>query len=114
MTAVTDFGPVATIHYNPTYQQTATVEGISLVRLGGSMALAAAQALFTLVNNLGNRTTRDGHTGVLATITSPYAVIAPFNGLYIMKSFDFVPYQFNAGTIAADFALAAAYLGAAA
>ena len=109
--SVTDFGPVAAIHYNPTYQQTATVDGISAVQIGGSLPLAAAQTLFELVNNKDDRTTIGGRTGVLEWVTSPYPVIAPFNGYYLFQSFDFVPYKFSDGTIAADFTLTAAYLG---
>ncbi len=109
--SVTDFGPIAAIHYNPTYQQTAAVNGISDVQIGGSLPLLKAQELFELVNNEDNRTTVAGRTGVLEFITSPYPVISPFNGYYLFESFDFVPYKFSTGTIAAHFTLTAAYLG---
>ena len=109
--SVTDFGPIAAIHYNPSYSQSAAVRGISSVQIGGHLPLAAAQSLFELVNNSDDRVTIQGHTGVLEFITSPYPVIAPFNGYYVLESFEFVPYKFSNGTIAADFTLTCAYLG---
>ena len=111
LAATTDFGPIAAVHYNPTYSQTAAVDGISDVQIGGALPLWAAQTLFEFVNNRDNRTTIGGRTGVLDVITSPYPVIAPFNGDYLFHTFDFVPYKFSDGTLAADFTLNCSYLG---
>lgn len=112
MTLSTSFGPVSAIWYNPTYDQAAYADGVSDVRIGGALPVAAAQALFELVNNRSNRTTRQGRTGVLEFLSSPYPVIAAFNGWYLFQAFTFTPYRFAAGTKAVDFTLTAAYLGA--
>lgn len=110
--SLTDFGPVSTTYYNPNYSHgSGQGKGISTVQISGSMPVAAAQTLLELVNNPDGRTTKGGHTGHLETITCPYPVISPFNGLYLLVRFDFVPYKFSNGTIAADFTLDAVYLG---
>lgn len=110
--SLTDFGPVRTTYYNPGYSQgSGQGKGISAVQITGAMPLAAAQTLLELVNNRDGRITKGGHTGHLETITCPYPVIAPFNGLYLFIHFDFLPYRFDANTIAADFTLDCAYLG---
>lgn len=109
--SMTDFGPVEALHYNPSYTQRAIVDGISDVQIGGALPLAEAQTLWELVNNKDNRTTIGGRTGVLEWIESPYPVIAPFNGWYLLQAMDFTPYKFSNGTIAADFTLSCAYLG---
>jgi hypothetical protein len=109
--STTDFGPVSTTHYNPTYSQAATADGISDVQIGGSMPRAGAEALFELVNNRAVRITVRGRTGVLEYITSSYPVIAAFNGYYLLHSFTFDPYKFDTTTLAVDFTLHASFLG---
>ena len=110
--SLTDFGPVETTYYNPKYAHGSSLgKGVGLVQISGAMPLAAAQTLLELVNNPVGRTTIGGHTGHLETITCPYPVISPFNGLYLFVHFDYVPYKFSDGTIAADFALDCVYLG---
>ncbi len=109
--SLTDFGPVETTWYNPDYQQTALVDGISDVTFGGEMPLADAQTLWELVNNDAARVTKYGHTGVQEFVTCPYPVVAPFNGYYVFKAMTFTPYRFSNGTLAASFTLQAAYLG---
>jgi hypothetical protein len=111
LAATTDFGPVAAVWYNPTHQLTATVAGISDVQIGGDLPLWAAQTLSEYVNNEDNRTTIGGRTGVLDVFTTPYPVVAPFNGDYLFHSFNFVPYKFSDGTLAAGFTLTCSYLG---
>lgn len=114
MTLSTSFGPVSTIHYNPTYEQTAYVDGVADVQIGGSLPVAAAQTLVELVNNRANRITTQGRTGVLEYLTSPSPVIAPFNGWYLFHRFVFAPYRLGSGAKGVDFTLTASYLGAAA
>lgn len=111
--STTDFGPVETTYYNPVYRHgSGQGKGASEVQITGSMPLAAAQTLLEFTNNPVGRTTTHGHTGHLDVITCPYPVISPFNGPYLFVHFDYVPYKFDADTIAADFVLDCVYLGA--
>jgi len=109
--SLTDFGPVAAIHYNPSFSESSDARGISTVQIGGDLPIAAAKTLKELCNNRDDRTTVGGRSGVLMWIASPYFALDGNVGYYIVESFDYTPYKYDNGTIGAGFQMSAAYLG---
>lgn len=109
--STTDFGPVATTHYNPAFRETAVHNGVSTVQISGALPIAAAKTLKELCNNPAATRSVQGRTGTLMWIESPYAALSDNVGYYLVESFDYEPYRFDSGAIGADFSMTAAYLG---
>lgn len=109
--SLTDFGPVETYHYNPSFSETVSADGISTVQISGAMPIEDAKTLKELCNNKDDRATVGGRTGTPMWIDSPYAALNGNRGDYIVESFTYEPYRFDSGAIAANFSMTAAYLG---
>lgn len=110
--STTDFGPVATVHYNPAFNETAVHNGVSTVQISGAVPIAAAKTLKALCNNPAETRTVRGRTGTLMWIDSPYAALSDNVGYYIVDSFDYEPYRFDSGAVGANFSMTAAFVGA--
>lgn len=111
-------GPVPVIYRDPklSWTSTPTGHGIRSCSITGLIELAKAQELSELVNNPAAQVTIGPATGVLEWIDMDGDVVGPFEGWYLLESFELSvehQYSFNGPTGPTPFSLTCTYLGAA-
>lgn len=110
-------GPVEVVIGNPAFSWSGppAPRGIRAASISGMLTWEPAQQLSELVANFDEAVTISGYTGILESIYADDALLSPFNGWYLLQSFDMSPSQEHSlGSVSSawvPFSLAAIYLG---